>query len=94
MTTSVGFVTTPRALLIARTGERFGRLPSQIVGLAGPLALALDEALAVRLAEAERKAMEAAKSRAQARGTIAPGLTYESTDAAVAAEMRDRARVH
>lgn len=48
--TSPRFVTTPRALLLARTAQTFSQRPSSLLGLTAPrVALDLDQALAARL---------------------------------------------
>lgn len=60
------------------------------------VALALDLALAVRLAGADAAAEKGARRPGQPFGPIAPGLVYESVDAVLQAELaeREQARIH
>lgn len=79
-------------MMLARTAERFGQLPSVLVGRP-PVALALDQALALRLALADRAAQEAAAGKSPGPG-IPPGQHYQDLDEALAAELAERALVH
>jgi hypothetical protein len=60
------------------------------------VALALDLALAVRLAGADAAAQDAARRPGRPWGPIAPGLVYESPEAVMRAELAEReaARIH
>lgn len=82
-------------MLLAQTAKMFTSRPSTMLGPLPPLvALALDEALALRLLLSEKKAIEDAKSPSRPWGPIAPGLVYESLDAALTAELDARGQVH
>lgn len=80
-------------MMLARTAERFGQLPS-VLAERPPVALALDQALALRLALADRAAAEAAKTGTAPGPGIPPGLHYLDLDAALADELAERGMVH
>jgi hypothetical protein len=92
---TASFVTSPAGLLVASAAERFSTRPSTLIGSLPPtVALAIDIALAVRLARTEAAAREAARRPGQPWGPIAPGLVYESPEAVMAAELAERARMN
>lgn len=80
-------------MVLARTAERFGQLPSVLVERR-PVALALDQALALRLSLADLAAHEAAVAGKQPGPGIPPGLRYQDLDDALAAELAARGQVH
>lgn len=80
-------------MMLARTAERFGQLPSVLVARP-PVALALDQALALRLALADRAAQEAAATGKKPGPGIPPGQRYEDLDEALAAELAARGVTH
>jgi hypothetical protein len=71
------FVESPAAMTLAGTAQRFGQRPSSLLGLRDPVvALALDQALAVRLAiDEDRRAREARSGKP---GMLPDGMRYET----------------
>ena len=67
---------------VARTADRWGSRPSQLLGIGEPVvAFAVDEALAIRLQLAELEAQDEARRRAQRRkapdDVLPDGLRFE-----------------
>lgn len=80
------FLKSPRALTIGRAAERFGTLPSEMLKISDPVvAVALDEAIALRLTLDEKQQQE----RTSRPGELPPGQEYESWQDAI-----DTGRVH
>lgn len=74
-----GFVASPAAISIGLTAKMFGQRPSSLLDVHDPVvALALDEAVALRLTYAEQ-----AQRSSKAKGDIPPGQRYETTEEAL-----------
>jgi hypothetical protein len=72
-----GFVVSPNAISLGMIGKTFGRRPSELLGEPDPvIALAVDEAVMMRLHYAE----QAGQASSKAKGEIPAGQRYESTD--------------
>lgn len=86
-------MTSPEALLLATTARMFHQRPSAM--LHGDVVdLALDQALAMRLVQADANRRRQSRQPGQPWGPIAPGLVYADADAALRAELDARKRIH
>ena len=76
--TSPGFVSSPDAIFLGLTARTFGRSPARdYLGVEDPvLALAVDEAVALRLAFEE----QAQRSKKHLKGSIPEGQRYETVE--------------
>lgn len=92
-------MTSPAAISLGRTAERFGQRPSALVGLTDEvLALDFDRAIHVRLSIADKadersSIAEVMATMGQQRGSIAPDQRYETLDD-LPPEIRNEPKVH